>query len=492
MKRVYSKIWIVGLMIVFVGSCTKDSLLFPPTVDREDSDEVIDVIAKPSDTRLLGDYDYHFKIKWPMMSDKVAKVVINYIDNGVDKSEEFTDFSEDGLIETSEYGEYVFTMTTHGKDGQISKPVTIAVTNKGFMIEEVLENAVISMLDGEVEVKLANDNEIPIKTTITYPGPSGTLSKVVNSSDELIVTEFPAQDGTHSYTVELEDEQGRKTSKTYSYTFEYVVSMQLQSLFNEGSLIVSNNAHLAIAKVKVTYPTETGTAFKELTNIASGSSVTFPAMKGSNLNVAVEYEDAAGRSLNRSLTYSYNPALIYYNTAELRAGWTPYASNSNSKSEGPPTFMLDSDPNKIWHTKWSTTTTSNHPANEKYPFTLIFTFTKTRMASPGELFGETNLMNPTGPYNPILVTEVELLHRAANNRRVKDVQVYGVDLQGNEINFGQFTLSNSVQSTVLPLKTNGLTNTVPLKGVKIICLTTFHATDQFANFNEIFVRGYAE
>ncbi|GAA4511457.1 hypothetical protein [Sphingobacterium thermophilum] len=180
------------------------------------------------------------------------------------------------------------------------------------------------------------------------------------------------------------------------------------------------------------------------------------------------------------------PPLINYNTAELRAGWTPYASNSNSLQEGPPTFMLDANPNTIWHTQWLTTITSNHRPDQKYPFTLIFTFTETRAASPSGLYDEEFLKNPAGPYKPILIKEVTLLHRAVNNYRVKDIELYGIKEDGTEVKLGDYTLSNTQQKNVISLADNETF----FKAVKIICLTTFHPTDQFANFNEIFIKGY--
>ena len=180
------------------------------------------------------------------------------------------------------------------------------------------------------------------------------------------------------------------------------------------------------------------------------------------------------------------PELINFNTAALRAGWTPYASNSNSTSEGPPSFMLDANSGTIWHTQWSTTTTSNHTAVQKYPFTLVFTFTQTRAASASGLYNENELKNPAGPYKPIIIKELTLLHRAVNNYRVKDIELYGIKEDGTEVKIGNYTLSNTRQDNIISLADNETL----FKGVRIVCLNTFHATDQFANFNEIYIKGF--
>jgi len=183
-----------------------------------------------------------------------------------------------------------------------------------------------------------------------------------------------------------------------------------------------------------------------------------------------------------------DPVLINYNTATLRAGWTPYASNSNSTSEGPPSYMLDANSGTIWHTQWSTTVTSDHTADKKYPFTLIFTFTRTRAVSASGLFSEVGLKNPAGPYRPIIIKELTLLHRAANNYRVKDIELYGIKVDGTEVKIGNYTLANNRQDSAIPLPNNETL----FKGVRIVCLNTFSATDQFANFNELYIKGYDE
>lgn len=194
-----------------------------------------------------------------------------------------------------------------------------------------------------------------------------------------------------------------------------------------------------------------------------------------------------GKSTERKININVlAPELLNFNTGPLRAGWTPYASNSNSTAEGPPSFMLDGQAGTIWHTQWSTTTTSSHTQVQKYPFTLIFTFTETRANSASGLFNEDALKAPAGPYKPIAIKEVTLLHRGVNNYRVKDIELYGIELNGNEVSLGSHTLSNAQQENIINLKNNSKL----FKAIKIVCLTTFSATDRFANLNEIYIKGY--
>src|SRR5690606_11465960 len=170
MKRIFKNICIASTLIILVGACKEDTLLFPPAVEQNDADGVIDFVAKPSDVVVLGEYDYSFRFKWPKFSDKVHKIVAKYTDEGVVKTAEFTNFGEDGLLETSAYGEYTFELTTYGSQDQVSKPVAVTAANKGFIIEEVIASPLINLLEGEVEVSFVNSNMVPIKVTATYPG----------------------------------------------------------------------------------------------------------------------------------------------------------------------------------------------------------------------------------------------------------------------------------------------------------------------------------
>lgn len=344
---------LVSCIVLSLSSCVKDTLVFPEQEVDNTPKEPIDVIAKPSDVKIEGAYDYHFVIKWPMMSDRVAKVVVDYMDNGEAKTKEFSDFSEDGVIETSQFGEYTFTMKTISKSELISKPVAITAVNKGFIIEEVLDNAVISLLDGEVEVKLVNPNQVPIKTTIIYPGTSESMSMVHESSEELIVMTFPAQDGTHAYTVELEDEQNRTASQQYSYTFQYIVNSSLVAGYGVGRYSVNNNANSGIT-LKVTYPVAGGgTTTVERSYTSAEAVFDFVPVDGTH-EVVVEYEDAGGRQRSETFTYTHYPFVFKsFTTAAEKADWSVTVSSNATNDGTGPNALLDGQSNTYWHTPWS-------------------------------------------------------------------------------------------------------------------------------------------
>src|SRR5690606_12030315 len=146
---------------------------------------------------------------------------------------------------------------TYGLDGQVSKPVSITANNKGFIIEEVIESPLINLLEGEVEVSFTNNNLVPITVTVTYPGTDGNLTKTITSSEEVIVISFPPHDGTHAYSIELDDDESRKVSHSYSYQFEYIITCSFYAGYGTGRVAFANNANSNIT-LKVTYPVSGG------------------------------------------------------------------------------------------------------------------------------------------------------------------------------------------------------------------------------------------
>lgn len=355
MKRILKNIGIASALIVLVGACKEDTLLFPPAVEQSGNDGVIDVVAKPSDVVILGEYDYKFRIKWPALSEKVAKIVVAYTDGGEAKIAEFTDFSQDGLIETSAFGEYDFALTTYGLDGQVSKPVSITANNKGFIIEEVIESPLINLLEGEVEVSFTNNNLVPITVTVTYPGTDGNLTKTITSSEEVIVISFPAQDGTHEYSIELEDEQGRKVSDSYSYEFEYIITSSFYAGYGTGRVAFTNNANSNIT-LKVTYPVSGGGTTTVEESFDSNNAVfNFDPIDGTH-QVFVEYIDAGGRSSEKTFSYTHYPFVHKtYITAAEKAGFSISVSSNQDNDGGGAPALIDGNASTFWHSPWSGT-----------------------------------------------------------------------------------------------------------------------------------------
>src|SRR5690606_17853899 len=99
MKRINFFIISLIMGLTFIACAQKD--LYIPVLEAEKYDGEVDLIPKPSDIIITPDYDYGFNIEWPLMNDKVKKVVIEFLNDSLDSAPlraEFTDFTKDTLI----------------------------------------------------------------------------------------------------------------------------------------------------------------------------------------------------------------------------------------------------------------------------------------------------------------------------------------------------------------------------------------------------------
>lgn len=241
MKRFYN----IGLVLVGLSvwtGCTKQELLMP-TVEQKEEQGNIDAIAKPTDVTVVGQYDYKYIIKWPEMSDKTKKVVITYLDKGVSKSVELTDFTKDYTIVTTEEGDHEFQLVSYGENNLVSKTAKQTVANKGYIINEVItkiENPFF--YEGQMRLNIPNPNLADIKIKVTYPVAAGGTSEVLTQSkEENIIVYYPIKEGQNTITVELEDTSGRKASKALTYKYYKTVIYNTAALKQGWVASVSSN-----------------------------------------------------------------------------------------------------------------------------------------------------------------------------------------------------------------------------------------------------------
>lgn len=451
----------IGLLLfcsfLLVG-CTKQELLLP-VVEQGEEQGNIDVIAKPTDVTLIGGYDYKFVVKWPEMSDKTVKVVVSFEDQGVDRSVEFTDFTEDGVFVTQEQGDHDFVLTSYASNGVVSKMAKTSVSNKGYIIEEVIANAESPFLyEGQMRINLNNPNLADIKVTVTYPkilGGSAQLS--LQSAEENISGLFEAKDGTNTINVELEDNVGRKVSKQLQYQYSYQLEgTTITPFLGIVTLNALTNSNIGVKKIKVTYPTANGTAIEE---VVGTSLVTFPAVVGtSTKNIDVEYEDVYGRVLVKTLNYVYNPTLTTFNTAASKAGWSVAVSANHEGDGGGGPALIDGNTDTFWHTPWS-------GAIPPWPHEATITFDQ-----------------------ELLITKVILNIRHNNGSGApKDFDLQ-ISSDGETFTtYQSFTNTSNVARTVVSFD---LIKTLQTKYVRVSFKNGFNA--QFMSLGEISFEGYKE
>src|SRR5699024_3723368 len=136
------------------SSCTKDSLVFPESGTGEQNEE-IDIIAKPSNIVIKGDYNYGFKIDCPTsLSSNLAKVVLEYEFENEKHTLEFEDISEPYILDVGadEITFVNFTLYAISTSGKKSKPAIQRVQSKGLYLTEVA-NSITVFRESYLEMK---------------------------------------------------------------------------------------------------------------------------------------------------------------------------------------------------------------------------------------------------------------------------------------------------------------------------------------------------
>lgn len=164
-------------------SCVKEKLILPPESDKTETG-TIDLIAKPTDIKFVGEYDYGFTIKWPKVSNKVTKIVIDYVDKGEDQSLEFTDFSEDTYLELAEYKEYTFSATAYSGEDLVSSTAYISAKNRDLYINEVIASRQVYVDGSDVVVEWNNPLSRSLDFDIIYPTTDGNKTVAMSSNSD--------------------------------------------------------------------------------------------------------------------------------------------------------------------------------------------------------------------------------------------------------------------------------------------------------------------
>lgn len=220
----------LGLFVAalfFVTACVKESLILPDRAKEADTQEEIDVITKPSDVLIKGDYNFAFILEWAKyISDNVQALHLSYYKAGVEDAEKIDtlieDFSKPFIINTEEVDEYVFETYYLSKSGKESKTVTQKVKNKDLHIKTVLASLQIHQeYFSEFRLEWKGVAKEKFKITYTVPTEGDPLSQtlVTDSSGNDV---FTAIEGTYDVGVQVSDTLGNTVDTLLSYTLSEV------------------------------------------------------------------------------------------------------------------------------------------------------------------------------------------------------------------------------------------------------------------------------
>lgn len=211
------KLIIMLFISLSIGSCIKKELILP-NAPMEEEKEAIDLIAKPIDVKFVGDYDYGFKIKWPDFSEKISKVIVNYVESdGNDVSMEITDFKKDHIFATNDFKEYAFELVAYDSQGNASKRAIIKSTNKNIYAIQVLSEA--RVVQNGAYIRLQWNNELQRKLNVSVKNVAG--EKELVSEEKLGILDMPIIVDNTGVNVQFADQtSGVSSNKSFPLTVQ--------------------------------------------------------------------------------------------------------------------------------------------------------------------------------------------------------------------------------------------------------------------------------
>ena len=213
MKTFNWRLLLLGVLLF--SQCTERELVIPNSGDKTD-DQLIDVVAKPSDLIFEPEYDYGFILKWPAISDKIAKVDVEYSDiDGKTYKMEFTDFTKSHTFYTKEYNEYSFRAQAFDKDGKASRVALIKAWNKDLYALQLLEEAQITQYGKYIRLKWNNVQKRALKMSVNNSLVKESYDINAISGEQFIPIK---DDGTKDLIITMLDKElGLEGDKSFAF-----------------------------------------------------------------------------------------------------------------------------------------------------------------------------------------------------------------------------------------------------------------------------------
>lgn len=272
---------VIGSIMLFLTSCTKDNLVFPEKVDSDEEKELIDIIVKPTDVAVIGDYDQHFVFKWPVFNEKINKVKISYIDGGDTKEVMVTDFSKDFQMVTSTIGEYKFRLSSITTDGRETAVVEKVATNKGIYIDEIIQFVGASVSGDNIVIDWSNPLLTSIDVSVFYQTAAGETVYNATHAEERGEFSFSGTVGTKA-RLQFKDAKGNTASHTVEYGWknvEVTSAVQKAGWIAEVSANQSNDGGGAPALIDGNLTTYWHTPYDGSTNFPYHATLTLNAVR---------------------------------------------------------------------------------------------------------------------------------------------------------------------------------------------------------------------
>lgn len=201
MKAFYlSLVCVIALLLM--TRCREKELIIPAS-SVEEEEGLIDLIAKPIDVNFVAEYDYGYTIKWPVLSEKIKKMIVSYTDkDNSTKKFELSNFNKDTTFFVQSYDEYAFNVQAFGKDGKESRVAVIKAWNKDLYARQLLNEAQITQFGKFIRLRWANVLLKDLKMTIKNSIVNQTVELKGLNGEQLIPIK---DDGTADLSISLLD-----------------------------------------------------------------------------------------------------------------------------------------------------------------------------------------------------------------------------------------------------------------------------------------------
>jgi len=479
--------------ILLFSACATDKIEFPAQSQGEEVTVTTRPTAKPSDLVIFADFNRRFEWYWPETSDRVKSAKIAYMEDGERKELLITDFAAVTMIQVQKLEPYTFTVQYLTDDQTASKETKLTLLPRDYETLLTAASMQTEAIAGGVRFTFKAPQAKAFKYTISAPVNGRLVAQTFISATPENTFDFKGFDEVLEpveFHVLIQD-----LLLDYSQLADFTrlevplppnhilleKSLMVEKFYN-GVLVHWTNENQDPTKIRLSYSKDSApfqTVVSPIITDQEGSY--FYELPVGNFNIKASAEVLDIYTTKEVLGTAAIPAATEFKTAAQKAGWTPFVSSSQTAADNLAHLLYD-DAASFWYSA----------NNISFPQTVNTSFTKTRATSANGLYTQTELLNPAAEYDPILVKEITVWQRANVSTAIKDIKIYGTNLQNQTVFFRDFTFADNAYTangakTVININN---VNNIPLKALKIEIHSGWTSANRFTAMSDISILGF--
>lgn len=215
MKRTMkiNQLMLLGGMLLAFNACKEEELVFPKNVDSNIEVTEKRPTARPTNLTMVSTFNQKIEIYWPLLSDRVSKAVISYVEGADKKVLEVTKFDEPTIIALEEVKAHRFELQYFTTDGASSKKTIAELTPKPFEVSYRLDNMRAEKVEGGVQIVFPKTLERSLSYKVAYQVEGVAKEKLMNgvSIDTIVINKLFDQTKLIDFTVSIVDAELNKS-----------------------------------------------------------------------------------------------------------------------------------------------------------------------------------------------------------------------------------------------------------------------------------------